>query len=65
MPDACGRQGGHPQQDHRTGVGRPGVSENNLDVFMRYLRSKVDRPGLPRLVHTERGVGYTIREGTE
>ena len=40
------------------------VSENNLDVFMRYLRAKVDRPGVPRLVHTERGLGYCIREGT-
>jgi DNA-binding response OmpR family regulator len=26
------------------------VSENNLDVFIRYLRAKVDPPGLPRLV---------------
>ncbi len=41
------------------------VSENNLDVFMRYLRSKVDRPDLPRLLHTERGLGYCIREGAE
>ncbi len=41
------------------------VSENNLDVFMRFLRLKVDRPGLPRLLHTERGVGYSIREGSD
>src|SRR6476660_6247412 len=27
------------------------VSENNLDVFVRYLRTKVDRPGLPRLLY--------------
>lgn len=40
------------------------VSENNLDVFIRFLRTKVDRPGLPRLLHTERGLGYSIREGT-
>lgn len=38
------------------------VSENNLDVFIRFLRTKVDRPNLPRLLHTERGVGYSIRE---
>jgi DNA-binding response OmpR family regulator len=38
------------------------VSENNLDVFMRFLRAKVDRPGLARLLHTERGLGYSIRE---
>lgn len=41
------------------------VTENNLDVFMRYLRSKVDRPQLPRLLHTERGLGYSLREGTD
>src|SRR5258708_22097607 len=32
------------------------VSDNNLDVFIRYLRTKVDRPGIPRLLHTERGL---------
>ncbi|HEX3892487.1 MAG TPA: response regulator transcription factor [Terracidiphilus sp.] len=41
------------------------VSENNLEVFMRYLRTKVDRPGLPRLLHTERGLGYSMREGVD
>ena len=41
------------------------VSENNLDVFIRYLRNKVDTPGRPRLVHTERGLGYSLREGAE
>jgi DNA-binding response OmpR family regulator len=41
------------------------VSENNLDVFIRYLRSKVDRAGLPRLLHTERGLGYSLREGSD
>jgi len=39
------------------------ISENNLDVFIGHLRSKVDRPGLPRLVHTERGFGYSLKEG--
>jgi DNA-binding response OmpR family regulator len=39
------------------------VSENNLDVFIRFLRNKVDQPGLSRLVHTERGIGYSVREG--
>jgi len=41
------------------------VSENNLDVFMRYLRAKVDREGLLKLVHTERGLGYCLREGLD
>lgn len=41
------------------------VTENNLDVFMRYLRTKVDRAGLPKLLHTERGLGYSLREGSD
>src|SRR5260370_9998450 len=40
------------------------VSENNLDVFIRSLRTKLDQPGMSRLLHTERGVGYSIREGS-
>lgn len=40
------------------------ISENNLDVFIRFLRTKLERPGLPRLLHTERGLGYSIREGS-
>lgn len=39
------------------------VSENNLDVFIRFLRVKLDQPEMARLLHTERGVGYSIREG--
>lgn len=35
--------------------------ENVLDVFIRTLRGKVERPGLPKLIHTQRGVGYVIR----
>ena len=38
------------------------TSENNLDVFIRFLRTKVDPPGASRLVRTERGIGYSIRE---
>ena len=41
------------------------VSENNLDVFIRYLRSKVDREGLPKLLHTERGLGYSLKDEVE
>ncbi len=40
------------------------VSENNLDVFIRSLRTKLDQPGMSRLLHAERGVGYSIREGS-
>jgi DNA-binding response OmpR family regulator len=38
------------------------VSGNNLDVFIRYLRTKLDEPGSARLLHTERGVGYCLRD---
>ncbi len=38
------------------------IEENTLDAFVRLLRTKVDRPGQPRLIHTVRGVGYVIRE---
>jgi DNA-binding response OmpR family regulator len=38
------------------------VSPNNIDVFIKFLRSKVDVPGSPKLIHTERGVGYCVRE---
>lgn len=31
---------------------------NVLNVYVRYLRSKVDRPGEPSLITTVRGVGY-------
>lgn len=40
------------------------VTANNLDVFMKFLRSKVDAPGTPKLIHTERGIGYMLREET-
>ncbi|HLH08691.1 MAG TPA: response regulator transcription factor [Terriglobales bacterium] len=38
------------------------VEENTLDAFMRLLRNKIDRPGMARLIHTSRGVGYYIRQ---
>ncbi len=41
------------------------VSENNLDVFIRFLRSKIDVPGSPKLIHTERGLGYCLRQGAQ
>lgn len=34
-----------------------------LEVYVRYLRAKVEREGLPRLLHTARGVGYVLKEG--
>jgi len=38
------------------------VQSNTLDVFMRQLRAKTEPPGVPKLLHTIRGVGYTLRE---
>ncbi len=38
------------------------VENNNLDVFIRLLRTKVDGPGQPRLIQTSRGVGYSLRQ---
>ena len=37
------------------------VSENNVEVFMRQLRLKVDTRE-PKLIHTVRGFGYMMRE---
>jgi len=37
------------------------VEENTLDVFIRLLRSKVDRDPKKRLIQTIRGAGYMIR----
>ncbi|MNS43667.1 Response regulator MprA [compost metagenome] len=34
-----------------------------LEVYIRYLRTKLEREGLPRLIHTARGVGYVLKEG--
>jgi two-component system response regulator MprA len=34
-----------------------------LDVYVRYLRTKLEAAGEPRLVHTVRGVGYVLRGG--
>lgn len=35
---------------------------NILDVYIRYLRSKIDYPYGTKLIHTVRGVGYTLKE---
>lgn len=35
---------------------------NIIDVYVRYLRKKIDEPFQKKLIHTVRGVGYTIRE---
>ena len=37
------------------------VESNVIDVYVRYLRQKVDAPFGAPLIHTVRGVGYTLR----
>jgi two-component system response regulator MprA len=32
-------------------------------VYVGYLRRKIERPGLPQLIHTVRGVGFCLRVG--
>ena len=39
-----------------------GGSSNSLDVYIGYLRRKLEADNAPRLVHTVRGVGFVLRE---
>ena len=39
-----------------------GPSSNSLEVYVGYLRRKLEAEGEPRLLHTVRGVGYVLRE---
>ncbi len=39
-----------------------GGESNVLDVYIRYLRQKLETEGENRLIHTVRGVGYVMRE---
>ncbi len=38
------------------------VETNAIDVYVGYLRRKLEEGGEPRLIHTVRGVGYVLRE---
>jgi DNA-binding response OmpR family regulator len=38
------------------------LSSNSLDVFVGHLRRKLEAGGERRLIHTLRGVGFTLRE---
>lgn len=59
----------HPRQvltrdiiyDHVWGYDFEGES-NIIDVYVRYLRTKLEAGGEPRLLQTVRGVGYALRE---
>jgi DNA-binding response OmpR family regulator len=38
-----------------------GVAENTVEAFVRLLRNKVDLAFSPKLIHTVRGIGYSLR----
>ena len=37
-------------------------NSNVIDVYVGYLRRKTEQGGLPRLIHTRRGLGYALGE---
>ncbi len=39
------------------------TTANSLEVYVGYVRRKLEADGEPRLLHTVRGVGYVLREG--
>ena len=39
-----------------------GGDDNVLEVYVGYLRKKIEQAGEPRLIQTVRGVGYVLRE---
>lgn len=39
-----------------------GGESNIIEVYVRYLRQKTEADGMPRLIHTVRGIGYVLRE---
>jgi len=39
-----------------------GPDSNSLDVYIGYLRRKLETDGEKRLIHTVRGVGYVLRD---
>jgi DNA-binding response OmpR family regulator len=41
-----------------------GSPTNAIDVYVTLLRKKVERPGARQLIHTVRGVGYALRDGS-
>lgn len=41
------------------------AGSNVLEVYMNFLRKKIDGNGAKKLLHTVRGVGYVLREESE
>ena len=40
-------------------------ASNMIDVYIRYLRIKIDKEYEPKLIHTVRGVGYVLKDKGE
>jgi len=40
-----------------------GGDDNVLEIYVGYLRRKLEADGRSRLIHTVRGIGYVLREG--
>jgi two-component system, OmpR family, response regulator MprA len=38
------------------------VEGNTLERYISMLRAKIDTPGVHKLIHTSRGVGYVVRD---
>src|SRR5438105_15552686 len=38
------------------------ASANSVDVYVGYLRRKLESDGAPRVLHTVHGIGYALRE---
>jgi len=43
-------------------TGDQGTSSNVIEVYVRYLRQKLEQDGEPRLIHTIRGRGYSLSD---
>ena len=39
--------------------------DNLLDVYIRYLRQKIESKDVPTLIHTVRGVGFILRDESD
>ena len=62
MPGEIRGTGRHTRSAARAVWGDREVGSNNLEVFINFLRRKVDGPGHRKLIQTERGVGYSLRD---
>ena len=40
------------------------TTANSLEVYIGYLRRKIESEDQPRLIHTVRGIGYVLKEST-